>query len=356
MGLKRLVAALAVLMVISGPAAAERFQFVAIGDTAYNLPKDEETYAALITRINQAKPVFTIHIGDSWGAEPCTEANHNKVLGVFAKYDHPVVYTPGDNEWTDCRKAEVLEAYHRYEAGKATPEDLGRLLPLRSFEAGWRSAGYDDPLASLATIRRLFFGKAESLGARTMPLTRQTDITPTAPTPENVRWSRGGVMFATLSVPGSANGVTFNDDARLKEATARIRADIDWVRATFAEARARDAPAVVLALQAAMFDEVRGGDFTGKAVRGGTFGPYYWIVFAIRDEAARYGKPVLLIHGDDHQFIVDRPFVVSQGESKPPLYSNITRLQVYGAPELKAVQVSVDTEVPWVFSFQPLYN
>jgi len=47
---------------------------------------------------------------------------------------------------------------------------------------------------------------------------------------------------------------------------------------------------------------------------------------------------------------------VSQGEEKPPLYANITRLQVYGAPELKAVQVNVDTETPWVFSFQPLYN
>ncbi len=41
---------------------------------------------------------------------------------------------------------------------------------------------------------------------------------------------------------------------------------------------------------------------------------------------------------------------------KSPLYANITRLQVYGAPELKAVQVSVDTETPWVFSFQSLYN
>ena len=65
---------------------------------------------------------------------------------------------------------------------------------------------------------------------------------------------------------------------------------------------------------------------------------------------------MLLINGDFHDLVIDRPFMVSQGEEKPPLYANITRLQVYGAPELKAVQVSVDTETPWVFSFQPLYN
>jgi hypothetical protein len=34
----------------------------------------------------------------------------------------------------------------------------------------------------------------------------------------------------------------------------------------------------------------------------------------------------------------------------------VTRLQVYGAPELRAVRVSVDTEMPWVFGFTPLYD
>jgi len=65
---------------------------------------------------------------------------------------------------------------------------------------------------------------------------------------------------------------------------------------------------------------------------------------------------VLPVHGDFHEFIVDRPFLVSQGEFAEPKYANITRLQVYGAPEIKAVQVTVDTETPWVFSFSPLHN
>jgi hypothetical protein len=35
---------------------------------------------------------------------------------------------------------------------------------------------------------------------------------------------------------------------------------------------------------------------------------------------------------------------------------NLTRLQVYGWPEMKAVRVSVDTSKPWVFGFEPLYS
>jgi hypothetical protein len=62
-----------------------------------------------------------------------------------------------------------------------------------------------------------------------------------------------------------------------------------------------------------------------------------------------------MIHGDFHELIVDKPFRVTTGETTPPKYDNITRLQVYGAPDLRAVRVSVDTETPWVFGFTPLY-
>ena len=48
--------------------------------------------------------------------------------------------------------------------------------------------------------------------------------------------------------------------------------------------------------------------------------------------------------------------MVSAGESAPPKYANITRLQVYGAPEIKWVRVSVEPDTPWVFSFAPLHN
>jgi hypothetical protein len=351
------LAVLAAVLGMTGAARAETFHFVALGDTAYTLPRDQPVYDALIERINKAKPAFSIHVGDTWGAMPCTEESHAYALGQFAKFDHPLVYTPGDNEWTDCRKPEIIDAYHRYVAGKATPQDLGLLMPAQTFDGAFSSYGYGDPIAGLKLIRKLYFGKPESLGRRSMPLVRQTDVTPAAETAENTRWEKGGVVFATVSVPGSANGFTLNDEVRAREAVARNKANVEWIKATFAEAKAKGAMAVVLSLQAGMFVEGRGDPgFTNKAIRGGSDGPFYWIVYAIREEGAKFGKPVLLINGDFHDLVIDRPFMVSQGEEKPPRYANITRLQVYGAPELKAVQVNVDTETPWVFSFQPLYN
>lgn len=347
----------AVIALAVTPARAERFEFVAIGDTAYNPPKDYPVYEALIRRINAAKPAFTIHVGDTWGAEPCTEAQHKNVLDWFAKYDHAVVYTPGDNEWADCRTSEVLEAYHRYVGGKATPADLALLLPLRSVEGGLASAGYDDPLGSLGLIRKTFFAESRSVGAKPMALVRQPDVSADfKDTVENARWEKDGVVFATISAPGSNNGFLMANEARAAEAIARNRANVDWIKATFAEAKAENAKAVVIAMQASLFETGDGGDFANLAVRGGFEGPFYWLALAIRDLGGRFGKPVLVINGDYHDFIVDRPFMVSQGEAKPPLYANIMRLQVYGAPELKAVKVGVDTDAPWVFSFEPLYN
>lgn len=345
------------LLAFAGAARAEKFDFVALGDTAYNPSVDYPVYEALIARINQAKPAFSIHVGDTWGALPCTEDQHRSVLGWFAKYDHPVVYTPGDNEWVDCRKPEVLEAYSRYVTGKGTSADMALLLPLRGLDAGMASAGYDDPLGSLALIRKVFFSKPQSLGAHPMPLVRQPDVSSFKDTLENTRWEKGGVVFATVSVPGSGNGLTMVDPVRAAEAIARNRANVEWIKTTFAEARASKAKAVVIAMQASLFLDGPGGEgFSGKTLRGGTEGAFYWVALAIRDLGAQFGKPVLLINGDFHDLIVDRPFRMGQGETKPALYGNITRLQVYGAPELKAVKVGVDTDSPWVFSFEPLYN
>ena len=348
--------AVAISLGTSNAALAERFKFVALGDTAYNPGVDYPVYDALITRINASNPAFTIHVGDTWGAMPCSEAQHKSILDWFAKYDHPVFYTPGDNEWVDCRKAEVLEAYSRYVTGKATPQDFALLLPLRGLDAGMASGGYDDPLGSLSLIRKMYFGKPQSLGARTLPMVRQPDVSTFKDTYENARWEKDGVVFATISVPGSGNGFTIVDPVRATEAINRNRANVDWIKSTFAQAKASKAKAVVISLQAGMFLDEKGDEFSGKLLRGGNEGPFYWVALAIRDLGAQFGKPVLLINGDFHEFVVDRPFMVSQGEAKPPLYGNITRLQVYGAPELRATTVGVDTDTPWVFSFEPLYN
>ena len=83
--------------------------------------------------------------------------------------------------------------------------------------------------------------------------------------------------------------------------------------------------------------------------------PYRFIIETIKKGSKDFDGQILVVHGDHHQFIIDRPLVEYKGEEEPSLFTNITRLQVYGAPEIKAVRVTVDPATPWVFSFSPLY-
>lgn len=343
------------MLLASSMAHAQQFHFVALGDTAYNLDRDLPVYERLIGAINDSAPAFTVHVGDTWGALACTEENHRWVRGWFDKYDHPVVYTPGDNEWTDCRHPDVLDAYNRIIQGKGTSQDMAVIGQARQFDNAFAATSYADTLASLSAIRQVFFATNQSLGARSMTLARQPDQSEFDHMAENARWERGGVVFATVSVPGSATGFTINDADRAAEAMERNRANVAWIKSTFDQATSGDAKAVVIAMHASLFHDDEGNQDFGKQLRGGAEGPYFWVALAIRDLAAAYGRPVLLVHGDFHEFVVDRPFLVSQGEAEPPKFGNVTRLQVFGAPELKAVRVNVDTSTPWVFGFEPLY-
>ena len=173
---------------------------------------------------------------------------------------------------------------------------------------------------------------------------------------ENARWRRDGVLFATVHVVGSMNGLSNSSPEAAAEAIRRNQANVEWIQATFDQANATQSKAIVLAMHGSFFDREPGrGQTSGRAVRGGRYGAYAHIARALQDMSASFGKPVLLIHGDDHDFMVDRPFLNPGKEGEKPKGSNFVRLQVYGAPELRAVRVNVDTSTPWVFSFSPLY-
>lgn len=347
---------LALCLLASPAAPATQFHFVALGDTAYNQETDLPVYERLIHLINDTRPAFTLHVGDVWGALECSRENYEWIRGWFQRYRHPVVYTPGDNEWTDCRKPEILNAYNAFLRHEATREQMALLGRAQQPEQAFEGTSYADPVARLAMIREVFFAKPRSLGARTMAVERQADVSKYDAMVENLRFEHGGVLFATVDVPGSGYGFTINDGRRAANAVELNRANFDWLKQTFALAAESDAKAVVIAMHASLFEAGDGEDGFGQRLRGGQDGPYHWVALAIRDFGERFGKPVLVIHGDFHRFIVDRPFLVSHGEVEQPRYGNIMRLQVFGAPELKAVRVDVDTDTPWVFSFSPLYE
>jgi hypothetical protein len=69
----------------------------------------------------------------------------------------------------------------------------------------------------------------------------------------------------------------------------------------------------------------------------------------IEEESERFAKPVLLAHGDGHEYTVDRPLV--RRTTGRPL-ENVTRLQVPGSPAVGWVRVVVAPGADNPFSFE----
>lgn len=307
---------LAVLLAVAAqPAAAQPFEFIALGDTPYKLPDDYVKFDRLIAAINARKPSFSIHVGDiKSGSSPCSDENLKKVLDQFATFEQPLVYTPGDNEWTDC---------HRPRAG-----------------------GFD-PLERLAKVRELFFADpGRSQGRVKIAVESQSRVMAErfSTFVENARWSQNGVVFATVHVVGSNNNFEPGAPAVAMEYFARDAANVAWIDAIFAHAVASGAKAVVLSWQADVQDVRQKWQGDMPRVSG-----FVNTVNAVERGAKAFGKPVLVIHGDEHEFQVGR-FLNAKYKAIP----NVLRLEVMGAEDVHAVRVVVDPDSPGVFGFIPL--
>ncbi len=274
-------------------ATAASFTFAAIGDVPYG-PAEE--LGELAQRINRAAPAFTIHVGDiKSGGSKCSDEAFATVRRLFDEFEQPLVYTPGDNEWTDC---------HR------------------------RSCGQYDPLERLAKLRAMFFSTPESFGKRKLALQSQAAQAGFGKYVENRRWSVGRVSFVTLHLVGSNNNWQ-PELPSVSEYAGRDEANIAWLRDSFAQAKARKDVAIVLAMQA--------DTFYGEPKSDSGF--TRWLA-ALTEEVEGWGKPVLLIQGDTHLHRVDQPLKNARGMPLPQL----TRVVVPGEHKPDAVMVTVDDE------------
>jgi hypothetical protein len=309
MRIRQAVAALAVVLALAvGPALADPVRFLAFGDMPYVWPKDLARFAALIEAGNRLKPDFMVHLGDiKGGGTPCTEEAYRTVLELLQASEPPLIYTPGDNEWTDCRRP---------------------------------SAGAYDPAERLSVLRRMFFPPGRSLGRRAMEVEEQSREPGFAPFVENRRWRIGETLFATLHVVGSNNNYGF-DAAGDEEHKARMRAVFAWMDETFALAKRSGAGAVVLLFQADPLFEIP------FPFRSG----FNAFIAELEREAGDFGKPVLIVHGDSHRLVLDRPLRTPANE----IVTNLVRLVVPGAYTIEGVLATVDpsAEPPFAFARVP---
>jgi hypothetical protein len=283
-----------------GGRGAAPFAVAVMGDAPYR--EDEEARVRrLIDDVNREDMAWVVHIGDI-GRFSCSDSLIQARFQLFQRFRHPFVYTPGDNEWTDCHQ-------------------------------GMR--GGFVPLERLARLREVFFpDPSSSTGGRRLSVTSQSRDSTYAEFVENAAWMEGGVAFMTLHVVGSRNGLapfgtrTAADDAAQAR---REAAALEWLRAGFARARQSGSRAVVLAMHAdPAFEAPAGAD-----ARQG-FEP---LLAALTEEVQRFEGPVLLIHGDTHIFRVDNPLM--NPETGQP-FANFTRIEVFGSPFVGWVEVTVD--------------
>ena len=188
--------------------------------------------------------------------------------------------------------------------------------------------------------------RSDRVGQVALPLERQADLMPAhREMVKNSRWRQEGVILATVHAVGSNNGFERNE-AAADEYFRRDAANIAWIEDTFRKAGEAQAPAVIFAFQADPLFQIEPDSVEGHANSG-----FHAMLQAFSEGAQAFGRPVLLVHGDAHVFIVDQPLKGTDGKT---VLQNVTRLEVMGAEKVHAVRVRVDAHDPAVFGFYPL--
>ena len=298
------------------------------GDMPYAKSNDSVKIPALIEDMNEANLAFSIYDGDiKDGSSQCTDNIYADAIALFNSLKSPVVYIPGDNEWTDC---------HRTNNG-----------------------GYDN-LERLSYLRQTMFANQKSFGQRQMSLQHQGKTGQEYV--ENTRWSQSGVIFVGLNVPGSNNNRVHDEEECAKKSdrtTAQCEADnaeyterdarnIEWMRQSFDLAKSSSAAGVMISIQADPgFDIPETEEIDERA--SPAFDGYTAFLNALSEETLNFPGQVVLVHGDTHFFKLDKPLT-----NQADLLNNFTRLETFGSPNIHWVKVTVDPGDRALFSFEPM--
>ncbi|MCC5929767.1 MAG: metallophosphoesterase [Cyclobacteriaceae bacterium] len=280
----------------------EPLVFYAIGDVPYHNPEDFDRLDNMIEHLNAQSPGFTVHVGDiKSGSSLCSDDYYQEIYQRFIQFKHPFFYTPGDNEWTDCDR------------------------PL---------CGEYDPMERLDKIREIFFSEGVPMtNAGQMPAQSQSRESGYEKFAENALWQYGGVVFGTLHIVGSNNNLFPNHEAKLAEYQERNTANLYWLERIFQEAENKKPLGVVIFLHAALrYFQAENNGFSD-------------ITRVLQEKTLAFGKPVLVIYGDHHKFMVDKPM---RTEDKKVVV-NYTAVQVFGDRDMHAVKFTIDQNNPQVF-------
>jgi len=307
---------------------AKEFSFALWGDMPYAKSGDAPKIQRLIDDINASKVAFTVFDGDiKDGSSFCDNFQYADAIDRFNSFKKPMVYVPGDNEWTDCHRS--------------------------------NNGGYN-ALERLSYIRQIMFNSPDSFGQKKMQLEHQGKLGKDYA--ENVRWTLGNVVFVGLNVPGSNNNKV-NDrecissksartqadcDADNVEYLARNEANIEFMKESFQKAKAGKARGLMITIQADPGFDLPETESINERTLAGWEG-YNDFLKVLTEETNNFAGEVVLVHGDVHFFKVDKPLV-----DQAHLVKNFTRVETFGSPNVHWIKVSVHPESLNLFTFEPM--
>jgi len=282
----------------------KKFTIVAFGDMPYRVPNDYPKFERVIKTLNKENPDFIVHVGDfKSGSSLCSTEYFEKMHAYFETIQPPFIYTPGDNEWTDCNR---------------------------------KAAGEYDPNERLALLRKMFFGSDKSFGKKKINLISQAKSAGFEKFVENNMWTYGGLEFATIHLVGSNNN--FKESGDNQEFIEREKANLAWLEQVFAAAKNKKG--LMFFTQADMFYK----DL--KPSKG-----FEKVVDKITELTQKYGKQVFLVNGDSHRFITDKPILINNQKAT---LMNFTRIQVFGDAEMAAIKITYDPKSTSLFQVEQM--
>ena len=281
------------------------FRFLAIGDTPYS-DEEEIRLRKILKQSEKESFAFLIHVGDiQSSATPCSDRVLDKMRELFHNYPKPVVYSIGDNEWTDCH-----------------------------------STG-GNPIEQLAKLRRRFFHDGDVLRLQKLKTEHQSNRAQFEPYIENYRFTKSNVLFVVIHVCGSNNNRRTDDPASMEEFADRSAANLAFLKESCQIALEKQCIGVIIVMHA-------DPDFENRQDEG-----FHDTIASLQDFVTEYQGPVVCIHGDSHHNEIDQPLRNDGGD----VCNNFTRIEVFsdvsGAPSAAGIVVTVAPNDPKVFHFEP---
>jgi len=305
-----------------------KYYFDVIGDTVYSTGAIRPFNKLVKNVINKEKTKFVVHIGDTqnqFKAYPPPVSSLNAYGDPISYWDangfmetrkdlfkikHPLIITPGDNDWADTI-----------------------------------ASGNPDPIKTLEDFRKVLVVPKNTYFPFKV-VSQPEEFPQFSQYVENKRWIIGNVVYVTIHTISGANGLTSPNQQIVDESVVRIQADLAWLRASFDLMHRKCLDGLVIMTQTS------GASIDTQFQRTGNLG-FDEIMTYLYDEAIgrSSNKQILYIYGDFHQPNMSWPFRKPICLNQPPVFdyifreqplSNFTAIEVPGWITLGRIRIEVD--------------